>query len=78
MKKKELVLTFVGMDGWDRPVYKDSTGVLWKDADPRKNSAPRLCTSFNNEFDGEPDTPMRLMKQYEGVNVVFSQERVIW
>ncbi len=74
----DLVLTFIGMDSWDRPVYKESNGILWKDVAPRENCAPKLCTSVNNDFDGEPDTPMRVMKRYEGVKVVFSPGRVIW
>lgn len=78
MENKEMILTFIGMDGWDRPVYKDSTGRLWKDVNPTKDYAPELCTSVDNEFDGEPDCSMGSMKRYEGVKVVFSPERVIW
>ena len=32
---KVLYLKFVGMDSWDRPVYTDDIGTLWKDIDPR-------------------------------------------
>ena len=29
MKKTDL--TFIGIDCWDRPVYRDTNGKLWKD-----------------------------------------------
>ena len=37
---KVLHLKFVGMDSWDRPVYKDDSGTLWKDVDPRAGMEP--------------------------------------
>lgn len=40
---KVLHLKFVGMDSWDRPVYKDDGGTLWKDVDPRAGMKPNLC-----------------------------------
>lgn len=42
---KVLHLKFIGMDSWDRPVYKDDLGTLWKDVDPRAGMKPNLCTS---------------------------------
>ena len=35
---KELHLKFVGMDSWDRPVYKDDSGTLQKDVDLLRRS----------------------------------------
>ena len=74
----KITLTFIGMDGWDRPVYKDESGRLWKDVDPRRRCAPNLCTSVGNEFDGEPDTNMCYLKKYDGAELVFIPERVVW
>jgi len=54
MCAKVLRLKFVGMDSWDRLVYRDDAGMLWKDVDPRAGMKLDLCTSVNNEFDGEP------------------------
>jgi len=72
----EVVMTYIGMDDWSRPVYKDKSGKLWKDVDPRKDSAPDLCTSLNNEFYGEPDINMCYMKKYQNVQLKFIPERV--
>ena len=33
-------LEFAGMDSWDRPVYKDDVGTLWKDVNPRAGMKP--------------------------------------
>jgi len=73
-----LVLTYVGMDSWDRPVYRDETGRLWKDVDPRPNMAADLCTSLNNEFKGEPDINMCYIEKYENTIIEFVPERVTW
>ncbi|NDO52045.1 hypothetical protein FMM75_22655 [Lachnospiraceae bacterium MD335] len=78
MKNKELVLSYMGMDSWDRPVYKEPNGRLWKDVSPVKHQKPDLCTSVNNEFDGEPDDNMRYIEKYKGIEVIFVPERVIW
>lgn len=52
-----VVMTYVGMDSWDRPVYKDENGNLWKDTDPRSHVPASLYSACNNAFDGEPDMP---------------------
>lgn len=39
---------------------------------------PNLCTSVNNEFDGEPDTGMKYLEKYRGVTVAFEPERIVW
>lgn len=73
-----LHLKFVGMDSWDRPVYKDDRGTLWKDVDPRVGMKPNLCISVNNEFNGEPDIGMKYLEEYRGVTVAFEPKRVVW
>lgn len=73
-----LLLRHKGRDSWDRPVYEDETGKLWKDVEPGINCGPKLCSALYNAFDGEPDTPMEYMKKYEGVPVVFLPERDTW
>ena len=50
-------LTFIGVDSWSRPVYKDNKGKLWKDAN-LGSGVPSLYRASNNEFDGEPDFPI--------------------
>ena len=75
---KVLHLKFVDMDSWERPVYKDGSGTLWKDVDPRAGMKPNLCTSVNNEFDGEPDIGMKYLEKYRGVTVAFEPERIVW
>lgn len=39
---------------------------------------PNLCTSVNNEFDGEPDTDMKYLEKYRGVAVAFEPKRIVW
>ena len=55
-------LYFIGVDGWDRPVYRDESGQLWKDVN-LGDGEPYLHSSADNEFDGEPDMP--IMGEYE-------------
>ena len=69
---KKLILTHIGRDDWERPVYK-SNGKLYVDVDPRKNRQPDICTKHNNEFYGEPDTPIS-----EGTIVEFIPARDVW
>ena len=60
-----LELKRIGVDDWSRPVYKDNNGKLWKDinCDFWKKNCDRypidLCSAYNNEFYGEPDSPIR-------------------
>lgn len=56
MKNEELVLTYIGMDSWDRPVYKEADGKLWKDVSPIEHMKTDLCTSVDNETDKTPKT----------------------
>lgn len=73
-----LLLRYKGRDSWDRPVYIDENGKLWKDVDPLQDRPPKLCTALYNAFDGEPDTPMEYMSKYKDVQVVFQPERDTW
>lgn len=53
-------LYYVGTDSWSRPVYEDrETGALWKDTDPRAHVPASLYSAVCNEFDGEPDCPIK-------------------
>lgn len=57
--KNVRTMEFVGVDDWDRPVYKCvENGYLWKDLSLGKSATPDLFSSSNNEFDGEPDRPI--------------------
>lgn len=53
-------LKFIGIDGWDRAVYKDEDGMLWKDIECLPPGSPncRLYDVSDNDFDGEPGWPM--------------------
>ena len=73
-----LHLRYLGRDSWDRPVYRDDEGILWKDIDPRAGWRPNLCTSVDNEFEGEPDASMEDFKKYRDVSVIFLPERDVW
>ena len=63
-------LHFIGVDSWDRPVYKDESGTVWKDVNLGKGNLS-LHSSVDNDFDGEPDMPLRgeyeIIKNYRGV-----------
>lgn len=67
---KTRTLRYVGLDSWSRPVYEND-GNLFVDVDPRQNRGPSICTKYNNEFDGEPDSPV------EG-NFEFVPHRITW
>lgn len=75
---RELRLKYIGRDSWKRPVYEDRDGKLWKDVDPRVGRVPRLCSVLNNDFDGEPDTPLEVMERYKGARIIFEHERKTW
>lgn len=54
VEKQELVVKMIGIDNWDRPVYKDEKGNLYKDINLGKFK-PSLCSVSSNEFYGEPE-----------------------
>ena len=56
--KNVKVLKLVGIDCWSRPVYEDQNGKLWKDVNLGEGE-PELCNAANNEFEGEPDMPIK-------------------
>ena len=55
--EKILKVKFIGIDNWDRPVYKDEKGNIFKDTNLRHGTLA-LCTSVNNDFYGEPEAPI--------------------
>ncbi len=68
---EKVKMTYLGMDSWSRPVYKDESGKLFKDVDPRNGREPKLTSSCNNSFDGEPDMPFKGIPE-------FIPERITW
>lgn len=72
----EKTLHFIGEDSWRRPVYKDENGRYWKDVDNRKGwlgyKNENICSAYNNDFEGEPDTPMS-----NSIDIIFIPERII-
>ena len=69
---RQMLLIFQGRDSWDRPVYKGPDGNLYVDVDPRKGWGPNICTKYQNDFDGEPDDPVR------DVDFIFTPHRDVW
>lgn len=50
----------VGFDSWDREVFQTQKGTYVVDVNlDYSHQAMKLCTKYNNEFDGEPDTPLK-------------------
>lgn len=72
----KLELTYIGLDSWSRPVYKDNNENLFVDVDSREWRRPEICTKYNNQFDGEPDTPIQYIKKYDSVEIVFLPQRI--
>lgn len=71
-----IILKYLGQDSWSRPVYKDESGRIWKDADPYSGTPEVLCSATNNDFDGEPDMPMGVLPHYQVVRIIFEPSRV--
>ena len=69
---KKLVLRYIGRDSFSRPVY-EAEGKLYVDVDSREGWAPKIHTKYGNNFDGEPDVPIR-----EDVAVEFILGRDLW
>lgn len=65
---KEFELTFIGIDFWDRPVYKDQNGTIWKNTNFNVDMAA-YHTSSNNKFEGEPDMPMDVLYPDHSVKI---------
>lgn len=75
---RNIHLWHIGRDSHSRPVYKDEQGKLWKDVNPKADCPVKLCSTLDNAFDGEPDTPMEYMEHYQNVKVHFIPKRDIW
>lgn len=56
-KQEVLKVKIIGIDNWDRPVYQDEKGKLYKDVN-LGTGCLALCTATNNQFYGEPDIPI--------------------
>ena len=56
-KQEVLKVKIIGIDNWDRPVYQDEKGKLYKDVN-LGTGCLALCTASNNQFYGEPDIPI--------------------
>lgn len=57
---KELEIKFIGKDSHGRPVYETEDGLLLKNIE--LNGVPtqgNLTTVLYNNFDGEPDFPLK-------------------
>lgn len=57
-KQKELELKFIGIDNWDRPVYRDKNNILYKDVNLGHGNF-ELTTVCDNDFYGEPEAPIK-------------------
>lgn len=56
---RQITLVHLGRDSHDRPVYKGLTdGRLYVDTEPRAGREPRICTKYQDAFDGEPCDPV--------------------
>ena len=73
MKK---IFKFSGYDNWDRPVYEGEDGTLLVDTDPISTRPIKLCTKYNNQFNGEPDTPIEYTKYKD--DEITVDRRVTW
>lgn len=69
-----LVLNYIGLDSWSRPVYENN-GTLFVDVDSREYRQPEICTKYNNDFDGEPDTPIEYIEKYKNPKIIFVPTR---
>lgn len=71
----KLVLTYIGIDSWSKPVYENEGGILFKDVDSRKYRTPEICTVYGG-FDGEPDTPISYIPKYKDLEIEFKPHRI--
>ena len=50
----------IGFDSWNREVFQTKKGSLLCDVNlDYSHNNMKLCTKFKNEFDGEPDIPIK-------------------
>lgn len=71
-----LVLNYIGLDSWSRPVYEND-GMFFVDVDSREHRKPEICTKYNNDFDGEPDTPIEYIERYKNLKLEFVPKRYV-
>lgn len=64
---EKLVLKFIGEDSWNRPVFEDKYGKLFKDTNCGGGNLA-LCTTYGG-FEGEPDTPIRHMEKFQNIEI---------
>ena len=76
--KDKIYLKYKGRDSWDRPVYQDESGKLWKDVEPYSDRPAHLCSACDNAFDGEPDIPMNAMARSQNITVIYYPTRDVW
>lgn len=74
----KLTLAYIGNDSYNRPVYKNQREKLFVDVDPRKDHDPKICTKYQNAFDGEPDTPIDCITAYNNAEIEFIPKRITW
>lgn len=74
----KITLIYIGNDSYNRPVYKNENGKLFVDVDPRKDHEPKICTKYQNAFDGEPDIPIDCMTAYSNAEIEFIPKRITW
>ena len=70
--EKKLTLTFIRIDNWDRPVYKDDDNKFYVDTDPNCEY-PEIHTKSSNDIEGEPDFPVG-----KDVKITFIPSRITW
>lgn len=68
-----MLMTYKGQDSWDRPVYEDENGNIWKDVYPMRGRSAYLHSAVNNEFDGEPDCPFHGEPEFKPGRVVWAK-----
>lgn len=68
VKKQKLVLEYIGEDNFNRPVYrtKDGKSRLFKDINCGSGEM-ELCSSSNNEIDGEPCDLISEIDEYKNL-----------
>lgn len=66
-------LVYIGNDSWNRPVYSDKNGVLWKDTSMGRDKFDNryLCTAVSNRFNGEPLDPIK-----STIEIIFIPKRI--
>lgn len=61
---KTLEIKFLGKDTHSRDVYETKEGTILKNTElDGQPTQENMCTSLDNGFDGEPDTPLIYKKR---------------